>query len=140
VAEDLAAVVPVLPMARRVVVVVVAAPGRLTAGLVSGAVLAGASGEVAGSEGAEALSAEGVAGASSGCVAGLFSISDMARDGVGEATTVGQSQARGKSVSVCFSYNGQRNSNEDIQREPWLESTKSGTRAMSGMSQLTAQN
>jgi hypothetical protein len=68
VAEARAAVVPVAARGRRVVVVAVPA-GRLVAavaGLVSEVLFAGASGEVAGSEGAGVDSAEGVAGASSG--------------------------------------------------------------------------
>ena len=75
------AAVPVVPATRRVVVAVPAvAPGRFTGaapGLTSAAVLVGASGEVADSDGAGVDSAEGVAGTASGWTAGAFSLSDM---------------------------------------------------------------
>jgi hypothetical protein len=77
--------VAVVPATRRVVVVAVAgvAPGRFTADapvFEPAVVLVAASGEVAGSGGAGVDSAEGVAGAASGWTAGVFSLSDMARN------------------------------------------------------------
>ena len=85
------------------VVVAVAVPVRLTAevaGLVSAAFLIGASGEVAGSEGADMDSAEGVAGASSGWATGAFSISDMAYGGVQRKMRI-QRQARRRSANAA---------------------------------------
>jgi hypothetical protein len=81
--EVLEAVDAVAPASRRVAVVPAGTPGRFTvaAAFVSPLALVGASGEVAGSEGAGVDSAEGVIGAASDCATGTFSMSDMVRFG-----------------------------------------------------------